>query len=454
MSKASSQPLITRVSTGVGPPQYQPYPGHYQAIPVNVRIEVQPYRARRSPLRRFMLSFLVAVGILGLIKIVHHRHLGHRMPWDEQWNMPANVVADQCVSDDHFSGNSAEVAFDIPLNPETVLLLSRYRPSSFFGVGSSMSGRVHVTTSTRLKNTARVVIHSLRNTGARACLVTGTEGEIGVALFSQTSWWMGFSAAFINIDLVLPRASTALELKGIVAELPNFSFDVENLRGAVDFQSATFHTSNAAIEVESLVASHARLRSSNARITANSLISSDLTISTSNAGISGTFNTSSSLTLTTSNAPIAVTVGLENNHHTRPTTLVMRTSNDHVDAEVTLVTDARKGGDFSITGTTSNRKIAIAVPGSPVDSALALTARTSNAAAEVKLHSAYQGSFMVSTSNASPTVERLNMTGDAREFEYSEVHGHGRGYVYSKEANKGLGRVMVSTSNAPAMLFV
>ncbi|KAF7353503.1 putative Transmembrane protein [Mycena sanguinolenta] len=454
MSKGPSQPLLAHVSTGAGLPQYQPYPGpYYQAVPVNVRIEVQPYRARRSPLRRFIVSFLIALGIWTLIKviIVHHRHLGHQMPWDDDWDIPANVVADQCVSDDHFSGSSAEVAYDIPLSPETVLLLSRYRSWSFFGVGSSMSGSLHVTTSTRLHNTAKIVIHSLRRTGVRACLVTGTEGEIGVALFGQKSWWMRFNpSSFMKIDLVLPHTLTPLQLKGIVAELPNFSFDVGSLKGAVDFESVTFRTSNAAIKVESLVASHARLHSSNARITANSFISSDLTISTSNAPISGTYNTSSSLTLATANAPITVSVGLESNDNTRPTTLIMRTSNNRLDAEVTLVTDARKGGDFDINGMTSNGRIAITVPGSPVDSALALTARTSNAAAVVKLHSAYQGSFMVTTSKYPPTVERLD-PGDARQF---ELRVPGQGYVYSKEANKALGRVMVSTSNARAVLAV
>ncbi|KAJ7229526.1 hypothetical protein B0H12DRAFT_1059701 [Mycena haematopus] len=459
MSKTSSQPLLAHASAGAAPPQYQPHPGpYYQTVPVTVRIEVQP-KYRRSPLHRFVVAFLVAVGIWVVIKtiMVHHRHLGDGIPWDDQWDIPSDIAVDRCVSgaSDDFPGNSAEATFDIPLSPETVLLVSRYRSHSFFGVGSSLSGSLHVTTSARLNNTARVVIHSLSNTRAKACLVKGTDGEAGVGLFSQGSWWTFHpDATFTKIDLVLPRAATALKLKGIVANLPNFSLDVGNLKGAVEFESATLKTSNAGIKVDSMTASRAQLRSSNARITANSFISSDLTISTSNAGISGTFNTSSTLNMRTSNAPITVNVGLENNHNTRPTTLVMRTSNNRLDAEVVLFTDARKGGDFGITGTTSNGILNIAVPGSPVDSALGLTARTSNAAAEVKLHGAYQGVFTVSTSNVSPKVTRLNETGDARHFEYSAVRGHGRGYVYSREANKELGRAIVTTSNAPVVLFV
>ncbi|KAJ7881688.1 hypothetical protein B0H13DRAFT_2345049 [Mycena leptocephala] len=80
--------------------------------------------------------------------------------------------------------------------------------------------------------------------------------------------------------------------------------------------------------------------------------------------------------MTTSNAPITVTVGLE-----RPSSCAPAIT-DRLDAKVTLVTDARKGGNFSVTGTTSNGPLAIAVPGSPVDSALSFMARTSNGAAE------------------------------------------------------------------------
>jgi hypothetical protein len=83
-------------------------------------------------------------------------------------------------------------------------------------------------------------------------------------------------------------------------------------------------------------------------------------------------------------------------------------------------------------------------------------ARTSNGAAEVKLHGAYQGMFMVTTSNFSPVVtRRLNETGDGRRIEYEGVRGrNARGHIYSREANKDLGRVTVTTSNAPAVLFV
>jgi hypothetical protein len=39
-------------------------------------------------------------------------------------------------------------------------------------------------------------------------------------------------------------------LKGIVAELPNFSINAGNLKDAVEFESASLKTSNAAVSVE------------------------------------------------------------------------------------------------------------------------------------------------------------------------------------------------------------
>ncbi|KAJ7791270.1 hypothetical protein B0H13DRAFT_2173131 [Mycena leptocephala] len=439
MSKAT-QPLLVNVSPGAGLPPYQQSAAavNYQAVPITLRIEVQPYRSRRSPLCRCIGAFLVAVGFWAVLNVLvaHHKHHGYGMLWGDHWDIPSDVVLDRCVGGGQHSDawaisdglhSSGRDHLEIPLNPDTVLLVSRYRSSSFFAVESSLSGSLDITTSTQLNKTAKIIFQSLeKRDNIKVCLLAGPDGETGVGIFRKVSW-MGYAhhKTFMKISLVLPRSTTPLQLKGIVAELPNFSLNVGNLTDAVEFKSVSLETSNAAVSV----------KTSNAVITADSLISSDLTLKTSNAGITGTFNTSGSLHMTTSNAPITVTVGLESNAEKRPTTLVMRTSNNRLDAKVTLVTDARKGGNFSVTGTTSNGPLTIAVPG--------FMARTSNGAAEVKLHGAYQGMFMVTTSNFSPVVtRRLNETGDGRRIEYEG------------EANKDLGRVTVTTSNAPAVLFV
>ncbi|KAF7352086.1 hypothetical protein MVEN_01171400 [Mycena venus] len=454
MSKASSQPLLVNVSPGAGLPQYQPHPGpapYYQTVPLTVRIEVEPYRYRRSPLRRFLCAFIIAVGIYAVIKAVvgHHRHHGFRMPWEDHWDTPSDLAFEHCVSGIS-SGSALAESSSIPLDAETVLLVSRYRSSSW---GSSISGSLDITTSARLNNTAKIVIHSLHNTDITACMVRGNDGETGVAVFSKGSWLgHGRDAKFVKINLVLPRPEKPLQLKGIVAQLPNFSLNIGNLTGAVDFKSATFKTSNAAVRVESLTAGHAKLHTSNALITAHSFISADLDLKTSNGGISGAFNTSGSLVMTTSNAPISVTVGLENSNKTRPHDAPHAHQQQCTSppTRTKAATSASPALPPTVDSTSKS-------PPPPVDSALNLMARTSNAAAEVHLHPAYQGFFRVSTSaHFVPSVTQVDESGeDKRQIEYSAVRGREvHGYVYLKEKNKELGRVVLSTSNAPAELFV
>jgi hypothetical protein len=202
MSKKSSQPLLVNVSPGARLPSYQTID-----IPVTLRLEVQPPRYRRSPVRRFFSAFFVAVGIWAVIKtllVVHHH--GHGVSHQRQvmlsacsshsiqigwfgagdWDVPADLVLDQCVRGGALS-TSSHAIFEIPLNPDTVLLLSRYRSSSFFGAGSSVSGTLDISTSPQLSHTAKISVHSLRDADTKVCLVTGPDGETGVGLFVRAS---------------------------------------------------------------------------------------------------------------------------------------------------------------------------------------------------------------------------------------------------------------------------
>jgi len=135
----------------------------------------------------------------------------------------------------------------------------------------------------------------------------------------------------------------------------------------------------------------------------------------------------------------------------------MSTSNNRLNATINLTASGRskKGGNFRVIGSTSNGPLNITFIGSPLESALALNAHTSNAVAGVTLHSAYQGWFGLSTSHHAATVTRLNTTDDGRRIEHERsADSSSYGYVYSKEEYKKLGRVQITTSNARAALFV
>ncbi|KAJ7749948.1 hypothetical protein B0H16DRAFT_1724830 [Mycena metata] len=465
MSKQSAQPLLVSAPAGAGLPQYYQQPPAYQTFVVPVRIEVQPVQYRRSPLRRFLCAFFLATALWVTLKtlLIHHYHHG-RHDWD--WPIPSDMVLGECVTGSAWGtsavaltgDSSPNASFEIPLDVDTVLLLSSYRKSSFST--HSLSGTLDITTSSNLSDSANIIVHSFdgmrTDKNLKACLMTGEDGRIGVGIFRKGFWW-DTSATFMKISLVLPATTTLAQVEALKVNLPNFSIHVGNLKDSVDFQSVSLKTTNAAVEVNSLSAARVLLQTSNARINADSLVSTDLAIKTSNSPITGTYNTSDSLHITTSNAPINVAVGLANNDKTKPTVLVMTTSNNRLDAKVTLSTKAHKGGNYSVLGRTSNGPLAISIPGSPIASALNLNARTSNAAAEVKLHGAYQGTFGVSTSlRASANVTRLDKSGDdSRHIDFdSNRRGEVRGSVYEKESGKELGEVRVRTSNAPVVLFV
>ncbi|KAJ7342449.1 hypothetical protein DFH08DRAFT_963201 [Mycena albidolilacea] len=415
-----------------------------QTLPVTVDSELQPHEHRRTPRRRFLTGFFVAIGIWALFKTVHRRE--HKIHWHgaDNWAIAANMVLDGCVA----PSNSVDATFEIPLSPATL---------SHYGSSSSLSGILDITASSHLNDTAKITVHALRGADTKACLVAGAEGEIGVGLFVQQGFMDG-SRGFGQNQRRSSPGKTPLELKGIVADLPNFSLNVRNLKESCDFGSAIFRTSNAPINVKSLAAGHARLSTFNGLITIESLKSPDLVLETSNAGISGTFNTSGTLQLTSSNAPIKVTINLESIDPTRPTSVFMRTSNARIAAKLHLLTVGHgRGGPFIVSGTTSNGALDLSVPTSPVGNELSLTARTSNEPAAVRLHGAYEGTFSVATSNFGSQVRRVDEEGDGRQVEYEGV-GSGRGetmgYVYAEERNRELGNVEVRTTNTPAVLWV
>lgn len=182
------------------------------------------------------------------------------------------MLIEHCVSGSDWASsdavdNSERASFEVPLNPETVLLVSRYGPSS---PSSSLSGSLDITTSTHLNNTAKITVHSYHDThnleNVKVCQVTEADGKTGLGIFVGlvhisvfmllTKWqgkhsWMGRRAATsLKINLVLPRSETPLQLKGIVANLPHFSLNIGNLKDAVELESASFRTSNAAVKIK------------------------------------------------------------------------------------------------------------------------------------------------------------------------------------------------------------
>ncbi|KAJ7697790.1 hypothetical protein B0H17DRAFT_1051263 [Mycena rosella] len=463
MSKNSPQPQPLLSKGPVGLPQYAYHPVSYQTIAIPGRVEQVRYR--RSPLRRFILAFLVAAGLFAVLKtaISYHRYSRHGR--HRGWDLPANMVLDRCERASTWAAADAALPSEATAHSATRRPLSRSRsPRTPCWCSRATASPPSSRPGRRCPETGYLHLLAAQQHGARRhhLLVRGAQARCGEGVPDvgdrrrggrrdfRTGRRFWAAAAVMKIQLVLPEGKTPLHLKGLSVNLPHFTVDVGHLKDAVSFESAVLRTSNAAVQVKSLSADDVKLHTSNSAISADSLTASTLALETSNGGISGTFNTSTHLHLSTSNAPINVSVGLTNANSTAATTLNMRTSNNRLDAAVTLATDGR----FRVDGNTSNGVLALGVAG-PVDAALSLGARTSNKRAEVALPDAFEGQFTVTTSQHAARVVRRDAE-DGRTVEYGRVHeGHTvSGWVYAEEANRRRGGVRVTTSNAEAVLVV
>ncbi|KAJ7613183.1 hypothetical protein FB45DRAFT_671607, partial [Roridomyces roridus] len=166
-----------------------------------------------------------------------------------------------------------------------------------------------------------------------------------------------------------------IHVQGLTVDLPHFHLNIGELGNTIVFDEVSLTTTNSPVRVKSIVSQNLKVR-------------------TSNAPISGTYNSSSTLSLERSNAPIDVDVGLTNDDG-KHTELYMHTSNNALDARISLLTS---NGTFQTKACTSNGRIGLAFPAFEADAQLKLTARTSNAPVQVVLNPAYEGWFEGRTS--------------------------------------------------------
>jgi hypothetical protein len=117
-----------------------------------------------------------------------------------------------------------------------------------------------------------------------------------------------------------------------------------------------------------------------------------------------------------------------------------------------------KGGHFTVRATTSNGRLEVGFPTSPVNSLLDFEGRTTNSVADVSLHAAYEGMFSLSTSSSSAEINNEHARDPSGQGRYRTVTTTKRtktaieGKVFwglDKDHHEGAetGRVVVRTTN-------
>jgi len=316
------------------------------------------------------------------------------VPWPGRgsYPVPPSVTLESCVSYDEWLSQpehrplsgfplAAVTTLDLHLSAEALFLLSR---------GPQSAGDVEIVTSSDQDQdvaTVEVVVSYAREDArndAKVCVLS-SHGGIGVGIFTRR-WPFTFDRLHFATKVILPESSTdsPLLINKFETDVVNTAQRVGDLSEKVLFQSLRLKGSNGRIDVESVKADRG-------------------SIETSNAGISGVFNTSSLLVLATTNARVDADIGLSSVDASSPK-LVLATTNAAVTSRISLISEESLGGSFEVATSTSNGRLTIDFPASPPDSILRFAGKTSNAEVAVSLNPAYEGSFVLKTSNAKPQI--------------------------------------------------
>lgn len=265
----------------------------------------------------------------------------------------------------------------------------------------------------------RVAYHDGRALArATVCRLRKNGNKHGVGIYTPIPGWTNArDRLYFEVVLTFPAAPSErspLRIHELKTHASNFAHEMGDLWQSLLFDNLELDAANAPIQAHSVTLTRGSLTSSN-------------------GAILGHFNTSDILILRTSNAHIRITASLFNTARDA-TKLDMRTSNGQITSSVSLTTPSGSGGNFVVTARSSNGAIKLQYNDAPTEARLVSDARTSNAAAEVAMHPAYQGTYEVSTSNAQPAV---------RDTRPADPEGRGRRRVVNQTGSRGIvsGRV-------------
>ncbi|KAJ3808318.1 hypothetical protein F5876DRAFT_67369 [Lentinula aff. lateritia] len=490
------------------------------SLPTDVEAN-EPIR-RESPGQRFCKAFAVALLIyvlaaifLGSFSIRYQTSKG----WHSDFSIPNNIAVVSCTkgsemqngslgwvsshgpestfdtftppkelsakpssllpSSDKFNYGTVQTSLTLPLTSETLFLLSR---------GRSSTGVLRIKSSSDLEEgMARVDVKttytdfvnygdsydSLSQTAV--CLIQrkpGKRKQLGIGLFSSRGWPTSSyrrSQLTYDVTLVLPesRGPSILRLNAFETDLPNFHhFFSQPLDEFVTFGNLLLKAGNGIINAVSLTADNATIHTSNREINIKSLTSNSASLYTINSEIRGHFTTSHSLEIKARNTKVKADIEILPQYSTEGGDVVVQTTNKALEATINVhrpsqsSTFLESSSSFFISTTNNNGIVDVSVPSLPPDSALNLTASTTNGRVTVALPATYEGTYALSSTNIFGEVHNEH-TEDPAGLGRKRVFGSGptkgaiiRNSVYWDERNKEKCVVVLQSINGQAELFL
>lgn len=482
LRKGEGQPLsydatLSAVPTSL-PPAYPVQAAGYPGYPVATHVYImpnQPHR-RRSACGLIFKLFACTFVLLALGRIVHHVFHRHST-WDDDWDWndlgrwptsSSPVLTDEhqhplkCIqgagwtpvddnSDDFPSMHLAKFDFELPFSSSKLLF--------FLSTGSLSHGSINVIEKEgdgAEQDTVDVsILVGFRSrealSRATVCSLEREEGQNGIGIFTPTVHdrhsWRDMLQFSVTVRLPTPGSGKApLDVPALETSFHNFKHSFSLSDTSYRFGSVRLHTTNSGVDVQPMVVDQA-------------------IIATTNGHIHGSFNTSTSLTLVTTNAHVDVDARLHNANTEHPTTLHTSSTNGATKVSASLhSTSETSAGSFNINSRTSNGPLDVSVNDAPADSTLYLSGHTTNSRAQVRLPAAYEGTFVLSTTNSHPTLdhneEREDPSGRGRKrvVDMNPVDRKGRTvsgeirWSPRDETSRSKGVVAVSTTNGPVKL--
>ncbi|KAG8709152.1 hypothetical protein FRC09_000830 [Ceratobasidium sp. 395] len=405
--------------------EYQPPPA-YVPSPTAPLLPGPPQKPRPSVAKRFFSAFVIAVVVLMGFNMLGHiiRWLvssSNPYEWDnnprpedgnvlvcpDSWSPPKRNTGDdddlfRSLVDPGVTGQihipaypvfSVSETFHLPMNSSLYYLLAR---------GSAYSGAVIVRGedgaspyTIKVDVTVRYATQQALSR-ARVCMLQKPEGGYGVGIYTprnRIEWGGEYQdRLYFLVTVTLPTSrGSLLNLNAFDTNLPNFRHKFERLGDRVQFEHLSTQGTNSVIQADSLYVCQGTLK-------------------TTNGAINGQYNVTDSLVLQTTNGAIDVDVGVTNDDTHRASNVILGTTNGRLDSRVSLLTthDQRpqpKGGHFTVRTKTTNGRLNVQFPTSPIDSLLDFDGHTTNGHADVSLHAAYEGSFSIKTSSTSAEVD-------------------------------------------------